>query len=942
MKTLNQLRKIAILMLLVVTSSLSMAQKFTVGKLKYEIIGSAKVQVIANESKPTGDVIIPATVTYKDKDYAVNRIGYHAFEGCEQLTSITIPNSVNYIGDNAFVGCNSLKLVTIPNSVKRIGVFAFQNSSSLTAINVDEGNERYMSENGVLFLKSEKNTTTLVQYPMGKKETTYSIPNHVKTIDVYAFFQCSKLTSLMIPNSIRGIRDYAFAGCKNLTSIISKIRDIDEVYIKNYTSFLEVNQTNCKLYVPKSAKQKYEKKKFWSGFENIIGVSIELDHTVKEFKLDEKVKLTVTVEPDTLNVTFISSNDKVLTIDENGLLTAVSEGTANIIATIDKLGFADTCKVTVIDDNISVTGVTLSQTSAELKVNETVTLKATVQPSNATNKKVTWSSSNDNIAKVDENGLVTALAEGIATITVKTEDGGKTATCQVTVKKEDVVVGDKFTSGKLRYEIKKLHPAEVEVIANNPKPTGDITIPATVSYKGKDYSVIGMVYNAFYNCEELVSVEIPNSIKYIPIYSNGRSPFEGCRLLTSINVDENNANYSSEDGVLFDKAKTVLIQYPRKKKGETYTIPNSVKRIGSNSFASSSLTKVIIPNSVTSIGRGAFYLCFSLTSVVIPDSVASIESFTFYHCNSLNSLTIGNSVKSIGISAFYFCSRLTSVTIPNSVNSIGVQSFSNCHSLTSLIIGDSVKSIGSGAFYNCNSLTTVSIPNSVTSIGEEVFNFSKSLTAIISKVKNVDKVKVEKNSFEGINKSKCKLYVSKTAKKLYQNAEQWKEFNNIIGVGIELNDVFKDLKVGETFKLTTIVEPDTLNVTFISSNNKVVTIDKNGLLTAVAEGTANIVATIDALGFLDTATCEVTVTSKTTTSINNNITQNIKIYPNLVSNGFIMESSELCVLDIYNQIGKKVKTIKLTSNKQFIDVSNLQSGVYIAKVGNEVIKFVKK
>ena len=138
------------------------------------------------------------------------------------------------------------------------------------------------------------------------------------------------------------------------------------------------------------------------------------------------------------------------------------------------------------------------------------------------------------------------------------------------------------------------------------------------------------------------------------------------------------------------------------------TIPNSVTQIGGYAFSGcTSLTSVIIGNGVTSIGEHAFYKCTSLTSITIPDSVTKIRSSAFRSCTSLTSVTIGNSVTSIGESAFEGCTSLTSVTIGNSVTSIGFYAFYKCTSLTSITIPDSVTSIGNYAFYKCTSLASV-------------------------------------------------------------------------------------------------------------------------------------------------------------------------------------------------------------------------------------------
>ena len=198
------------------------------------------------------------------------------------------------------------------------------------------------------------------------------------------------------------------------------------------------------------------------------------------------------------------------------------------------------------------------------------------------------------------------------------------------------------------------------------------------------------------------------------------------------------------------------------------TIPNSVTSIGEGAFAGCiSLTNATIPNSVTNIGNDAFRECSGLTSVTIPDSITSIGEGAFDECSGLTSvhihsldawcnisfkkydsnplryahnlymgdnlvqeLIIPDSVTSIGNYAFYGCSGLTSVTIPNSVTSIGRMAFEGCSGLTSVTIPDSVTSIGNGAFRDCSALTSVTIPESVTSIGFSVFSGCSGLTSV--------------------------------------------------------------------------------------------------------------------------------------------------------------------------------------------------------------------
>ena len=214
----------------------------------------------------------------------------------------------------------------------------------------------------------------------------------------------------------------------------------------------------------------------------------------------------------------------------------------------------------------------------------------------------------------------------------------------------------------------------------------DIVIPS--NYNGE--SVTGIGYQAFYNCDGLTSVTIPDSVTSI-----GNNAFDSCSGLASV------------------------------------TIGDGVTSIGDNAFSwCGSLTSVTIGDGVTSIGNYAFQHCSSLTSITIPNSVTSIGEAAFADCSGLTSVTIGNGVTSIGSYAFLYCSRLTSVTIPDSVTSIGNYAFYYCDGLTSVTIGDGVTSIGNYAFCNCDGLTSVTIPDSVISIGNYAFYNCSALTDV--------------------------------------------------------------------------------------------------------------------------------------------------------------------------------------------------------------------
>lgn len=241
----------------------------------------------------------------------------------------------------------------------------------------------------------------------------------------------------------------------------------------------------------------------------------------------------------------------------------------------------------------------------------------------------------------------------------------------------------------------------------------EVVIPSTINRE----AVKSIGKNAFADCSKLAKITIPDCITSI-----GTNAFGDCVNLTNIVVKYNNKYYTSVDGVLFNKLKTEIIKYPEEKKNESYIIPNSVVSIGDGAFIlSRNLTNITIPSSIRSIGERTFNGCSGLTNINIPNSVTSIGDNAFGHCNNLKSIAIPNGVTNIGGSEFSDCISLVSITIPNSVTSIGSGAFYSCGGLTSIIIPDGTTNIDKYAFYDCSGLTSVTIPNSATSIGTNAF-----------------------------------------------------------------------------------------------------------------------------------------------------------------------------------------------------------------------------
>ena len=310
----------------------------------------------------------------------------------------------------------------------------------------------------------------------------------------------------------------------------------------------------------------------------------------------------------------------------------------------------------------------------------------------------------------------------------------------------------------------------------------------------------------FFQCRNLLSVTISAGIKKI-----GAAAFSGCRNLEAVTVDGRNTEYVSENGVLFDKNKTVLMLHPAKRPWTKYDIPSSIKKIDKGAFNGCyNLTTVTIPNGLTSIEERAFTYCSYLSSLAIPASVTNIAEGAIFGCwyfegctvapennhyKSVNGVLFNHDqttllvypknhgvteyvipagVKRIGELAFFSNDDLTSVKFPAGLKEIGEWAFQNTK-LTSVSLPAGFTKISGQAFRNCPNLTSVRLPAEVTEIGLSAFTGCKNLKKLTVKMETPPDIQYNE-PFEG-DLSKIILSVPTGKKANYENKAVWRDFN---------------------------------------------------------------------------------------------------------------------------------------------------------------------
>ena len=701
-------------------------------------------------------VVIPDTIDGK----SVTSIGRRAFEGCTNLKSITIPNSVTEMGRRAFSGCSSLIGIAIPDSVTEIGKYAFDGCKSLTSITIPDGvtsigdgafyncsslteikvaseNSNYVSVNGVLY---NKDKTTIICYPAGKKGNNYKIPDGVTKVDSSAFIGCSSLTSITIPNGVTSIGDSAFEDCTSLKSITipNSVTSIGDSAFEDCTSLTSITIPNGVTSIGDSA------------FEGCTSLtSITLPDSVTSIGSGAFIGCS--------SLTSITIPDSVTCIGDsafNGCTSLTSITIPDSVTSIGESAFSgcsSLASITIPDSVMSIGNDAFHECSSLTSITIPYSVTSIGDYAFLGCSRLTAIDVNtDNMDYTSVNGVlfyndktIICYPAGKKGNNYKIPDG-VTSICRYAfsgcTSLTSITIPDSVTEiGGSAFE--------------NCSSLTSITIPDSVTSIG-----IG----AFVGCSSLTSIMIPDNVTYI-----GGAVFADCSSLTEIKVSTQNAKYVSVNGVLYNKDKTTIMCYPAGKKDKNYKILDGVTEICTSAFnGCSSLTSITIPDSVTEIGVSAFSGCSSLTGITIPDSVTRIDMSTFRGCSSFTSITIPDNVTYIDIWAFNGCTGLTAIdvkagnnnytsvngvlfnkdktelicypagktdksyNIPNCVTNVGGWAFDGCTSLTSITIPDSVTEIDWSAFEGCTSLTSITIPDSVTEIGWSAFEGCTSLKSI--------------------------------------------------------------------------------------------------------------------------------------------------------------------------------------------------------------------
>ncbi len=674
---------------------------------------------LTNKGIATGDIVIPET--YRGKP--VTSIGKKAFFNKSDVDSITMSDNIRSIGDFAFANCSYLTTVNLSSNLTHIGESAFSGCRLLSGeLTIPEGVSEIPA--GVFAYCAK-----LTKVNLGSKIT--SIGNN-------AFTDCRSIEEIVLPDSVISIGEYAFSNCSGAIKLDmgSGVADIAAYAFSGLSKLVSVTIEDGVKKIGEGAFYKceaLESVEIGSGVEMIDLAAFEQtklweDNSANEVYVGKwflGLKDTKATEIDLREDTVGIAN---YAFARNNVLNSII--LPNSVKIIGSCAFASAS----INSVIIGSGV------------EIIGQEAFADCGNLT--RVILGSYDLELGVMISSSLKTIDSYAFRYCTSLNEiEIPESVTTIATYVFRDTGIWDRATGGVVY--------ADNWIVDFNDYLVGDVIV---------NDGTVGIANYAFYKCDELTSIVIPNTVKTI-----GRAAFYQCTGLVAVELPETLQVIEDYTFYHCDRLKSFTLPPMLKSIGrsafykccsvyeegdediefDTLTIPTGVEFIGAYAFygcgekVNTSLDEenaeirihgidtVVIGDGVKVIEDHAFHAFVSLKKVVIGNGVTRIGEKAFYDCVSLEEVVFGTSLETIGNKAFYKCSALSSLTIPDGVTEIGDYAFYKCTELEDVVFGSDIERIGNFAFYGCDKISKLDLPVSLVSIGKQAFRNCLGLTSVI-------------------------------------------------------------------------------------------------------------------------------------------------------------------------------------------------------------------
>ena len=868
------------------------------------------IYVWGNYTKPTGDIVLPYSVSHNGISYILTEIGDFALTSCGGLTgSLVIPNSVTRIGIRAFFNCNGFTgSLTIPNSVAEIGHSAFELCAGFSEV--------YFNAVNCADVTGTFYNYETVTCPFSRcGEFSLTIGDNVERIPAHMFESCVT-GSLTIPNSVTEIGEFAFHGSNELTSL---------------TIPGLVSSIGCNAFGGITASVYYDAENCADALECISSPSSSPYYTSPFYGCTGTLTIGNNVERIPANMFSYSSftgslniPNSVTSIGDKAFYHCNIAGTLTIpnsVVEIGEFAFSD-CGFSEVYFNAANCADAILGSNPFIRCSGILSI-------------------GDNVERIPNYMFDSGDFTGPLTISASIAEIGVGAFDRCDGLTSVYYTGsiEQWCNILFRgdYGANPLYYAHDLYI--NDSIVRDLTIPSTIT-EIKPYAFIGAT------C--LTSLTIPNSVTSI-----GDCAFAGCSGFTGTLTIPNSvtsigeAAFGSCNGftgslIIPNSVTSIGIRAFAGCSGftGTLTIPNSVTSIGSYAFENcSGFGTLTIPNSVTEIKSGVFTGCSGFTgTLTIPNSVTSIGFGAFSGCSGFVSLTIPDSVTELNKRAFYNCSGLTGgLVIPNSVTRIGVELFSGCSGLTSVTLGNAVKRIDVMAFKNCSGLMDFIIPASVNDIGSHAFDSCSNLSTIVA-LRTEPPYLYTIDAFANISPD-ANLFVPCGCQMAYYSAWNYVFGDrihedcdlhpigiNTIGVGGNVSSSTIEAAMGEEVQLT--VTPNA----GMSLSSLVVCNATNPLQTISVYPIDKVSSLYGFIMPPFAVLVSATFVPGTSVGENNSISIPANVYPNPTGGQVTIEAEDLKQITISNVLGQIVYEGKANGYAFEYDFGKHDVGVYVVRI----------
>lgn len=591
------------------------------------------------------------------------------FRNCSSLSDITISENIVNISESAFENCKSLNHITLPKKLTSFQINSLNGCTALKSIAIDENNRDFTAINGILFNKDQ---TVLLKYPAGKTDTEYTIDPNITSIGADSFRDCQNITEISFPENAAEIGSAAFRN-----SALKRVNIGENIKTIGIYAFADCTALNEAVLS--------------AGADNISAGMFYGCSSLTEITLP----------------------DNIIKINERAFAGCTALSNITLPDSLEEIGiyvFSGCTHLTGID--IPASAANISNTAFYGCTNMKY-INISPENENYISEDGVWFDANKKELikyppkKAGDSYIIPASAETIGFAAF--EDSSLSSVSFAASSKLKNIENEAFCRCK---QIERI------VLPKGTISIGDRAFMGCIAMKSLDISktLESLGDSVFDNCIKLEYLDIPEKTSHI-----GKAVFYNCPCLYDIQVDPKNKSYMSENGILFNKRQTTLIQYPADKWDTEYTIPDKVTEIEWYAFyRCTELEYVVIPEKVTNIGYQVFYGCKRLTDIYVNEEneyYSSIEGVLFdKNCSELIQYPSGRYDETIyevpeGTVSIYpyafYNAQIDTLVLPDTLREIGLGAFYRCKNLKTLTMPASVDKIGAGSFYSCDNLTGI-------------------------------------------------------------------------------------------------------------------------------------------------------------------------------------------------------------------------------------------